>query len=60
MGIKTVSLTHNSPFCIFNPPGSEFLSKSNGECEERCPYHLPIREIMEEYYDLYEKRKKDY
>jgi uncharacterized protein len=31
-----------------------------GECEERCPYHLPIRDLMEDYYDLYEKRKKDY
>jgi uncharacterized protein len=31
-----------------------------GECEERCPYHLPIRDMMEDYYDLYEKRKKDY
>jgi uncharacterized protein len=31
-----------------------------GECETRCPYHLPIRDLMEDYYDLYEKRKKDY
>jgi uncharacterized protein len=31
-----------------------------GECEARCPYHLPIRDLMEDYYDLYEKRKKDY
>jgi aryl-alcohol dehydrogenase-like predicted oxidoreductase len=31
-----------------------------GECEERCPYHLPIRDLMEEYYDLYEKKKKAY
>jgi uncharacterized protein len=31
-----------------------------GECETRCPYHLPIRDIMQKYYDLYESRKKDY
>jgi len=31
-----------------------------GECEERCPYHLPIRDLMEEYYDLYEKKKRAY
>jgi uncharacterized protein len=31
-----------------------------GECEERCPYKLPIRQLMEEYYDLYERRKVGY
>jgi aryl-alcohol dehydrogenase-like predicted oxidoreductase len=31
-----------------------------GECEERCPYHLPIRDMMEEYYDLYESKKRAY
>jgi predicted aldo/keto reductase-like oxidoreductase len=31
-----------------------------GECEGRCAYHLPIRDLMEDYYDLYEQRKKDY
>ena len=29
-----------------------------GECETRCPYHLPIRDMMEEYYELYEQKKK--
>ena len=29
-----------------------------GECETRCPYHLPIRDLMEEYYELYEQKKK--
>ncbi len=28
-----------------------------GECEERCPYHLPIREMMKESYNLYEEIK---
>jgi len=31
-----------------------------GECEERCPYHLPIRDLMEEYYELYEQKKRAY
>ncbi|MGD9143810.1 MAG: aldo/keto reductase [Dehalococcoidia bacterium] len=28
-----------------------------GECEARCPYELPIREMIKESYDLYEKVK---
>jgi predicted aldo/keto reductase-like oxidoreductase len=28
-----------------------------GECEERCPYGLPIREMLKEHYDLYEQVK---
>ncbi len=28
-----------------------------GECEARCPYQLPIREMIKESYDLYEKMK---
>ncbi len=31
-----------------------------GECETRCPYHLPIRDMMEEYYEIYEQKKKAY
>ena len=33
---------------------------SCGECEERCPYKLPIREMMEEYIDRYMVDKKQY
>jgi len=25
-----------------------------GECEEKCPYHLPIREMLVENMELYE------
>jgi uncharacterized protein len=25
-----------------------------GECEEKCPYHLPIREMIVEYMEIYE------
>jgi uncharacterized protein len=31
-----------------------------GECEERCPYHLPIREMLDEHVQAYMKRKKIY
>ena len=31
-----------------------------GECEARCPYHLPILEMMKESYDLYEKIKAEH
>jgi uncharacterized protein len=31
-----------------------------GECEERCPYHLPIRDLISEYYEQYEKDKTAY
>ncbi len=33
---------------------------SCGECEERCPYKLPIREMMEDYVDRYMVDKKQY
>jgi predicted aldo/keto reductase-like oxidoreductase len=33
---------------------------SCGECEERCPYKLPIRGMMEEYVDRYRVDKKQY
>jgi predicted aldo/keto reductase-like oxidoreductase len=26
-----------------------------GECEARCPFGLPIREMLKEHYDLYEQ-----
>jgi predicted aldo/keto reductase-like oxidoreductase len=25
-----------------------------GECEEKCPYHLPIREMLKESLDFYD------
>ena len=31
-----------------------------GECEERCPYHLPIREMIQESYALFEEVKAKY
>jgi hypothetical protein len=31
-----------------------------GECEERCPYHLPIREILAEHVELYRQEKSKF
>ena len=31
-----------------------------GECEERCPYHLPIREMMTEHLALYKEERAKY
>ena len=31
-----------------------------GECEERCPYHLPIRELLAEYVDQYREDARKY
>ncbi len=31
-----------------------------GECEARCPYNLPIREMIQESYDLFEQVKAKY
>jgi len=28
-----------------------------GECEDRCPYNLPIREMIKENYELFQKIK---
>lgn len=31
-----------------------------GDCEERCPYGLPIREMVEEHINLYQAEKSKY
>jgi len=31
-----------------------------GDCEERCPYHLPIMEMIEEHFSQYEAEKRKY
>ncbi len=41
---------------------AEFMEKAAtctecGECEERCPYHLPIRKMLSEYVEMYQKKK---
>ena len=53
------------PVRLFTGKFAEALEKAAnctecGECEERCPYHLPIRETMAEHFKLYEAGKKKY
>ena len=31
-----------------------------GICEERCPYELPIQEMLKANYDLYEMHRKEF
>jgi len=31
-----------------------------GECEEKCPYHLPIREMIVESIEFYERMAAEY
>ena len=31
-----------------------------GQCEERCPYHLPIREMIKEQAEWYDQEKRKY
>jgi predicted aldo/keto reductase-like oxidoreductase len=31
-----------------------------GECEDRCPYHLPIREMIAEHYKMFDDIRKQY
>lgn len=31
-----------------------------GQCEEKCPYGLPIREMIDEHLELYQTRKQEY
>jgi predicted aldo/keto reductase-like oxidoreductase len=31
-----------------------------GECEQRCPYHLPIREMIKEQAEWYAQEKRKY
>lgn len=31
-----------------------------GECEDRCPFHLPIREMLAEQVEWYQKEKRRY
>jgi predicted aldo/keto reductase-like oxidoreductase len=51
-----------SDWYLNNPRISEMMEKvvtciDCGECEERCPYDLSIREMIKESYDLYESVK---
>ncbi len=36
------------------------LCNKCGDCEERCPYNLPIRDMLEESYSQYQEEKRKY
>jgi len=53
------------PERIFGPWGTEMVAPYEncadcGECETRCPYHLPIREMMRDNVAWYERLRADY
>jgi len=53
------------PDRLFSEEFSEPMEKAANcvecsDCEERCPYKLPIREMIAEYTDLYRTEKKKY
>lgn len=63
-----VSLVMNVPSILRRLPSERFTSRSLseairssqdciecGECEEKCPYQLPIREMLVEHLELYER-----
>jgi hypothetical protein len=60
-----VAITRFDPKRIFEGEWNTFMEKvpdciDCGECEERCPYNLPIRERIKEAADNYAAAKKVY
>jgi predicted aldo/keto reductase-like oxidoreductase len=48
---------------IFEEPYPGIISKAGdcvecGDCEERCPYHLPIREMMAKHFEMYREARQ--
>ena len=53
------------PEHLFSSLWGQIVEKASGctecgECEERCPYHLPIRDLLAEYVKQYQKEKHKY
>jgi predicted aldo/keto reductase-like oxidoreductase len=53
------------PERLFGGPWGQMVEKAAdctecGECEERCPYHLPIRELLAEYVKQYQEDARKY
>ena len=60
-----VALTRFDPERIFRGEWNKFMEKvpdciDCGECEERCPYNLPIQERIKEAAETYAAAKKQY
>jgi predicted aldo/keto reductase-like oxidoreductase len=59
------SLSRRAPERLFHGVYAESMQKvvdciQCGECETRCPYHLPIRKMMAEFSAWYEAEKSKY
>ena len=58
-------LRRSRPENIFFGPWGRIMEKAAGcaqcgECEQRCPYQLPIREMIAEHVSLFRKAKEEY
>ena len=65
INIMPAILKSNHPEKIFSGQFTETLETGVlcikcGECEEKCPYNLLIRDMIEEYYNLYQMEKGKY
>ncbi len=71
MGIPISAIMHAAGTLKRTPPsvylkmlGEPMEKAANcikcGECETRCPYHLPIRDMIEENVKLFQEAKKNY
>ncbi len=59
------SLSRRAPERLFHGVYAAAMEKAAdctkcGTCEEKCPYHLPIRDMMEEYSNWYQAEKGKY
>ena len=61
MGYRIVASRMSPDVAVkFSRLAMESVSKcdSCGECLEKCPYDLPIPDMLKTHYDLYEKHRK--
>lgn len=58
-------IAKTQPDKVFEDPFAGMLLKAGdcvecGDCEERCPYHLPIREMVAKHYGMYQEARQQY
>ena len=56
---------HLSPEQLFSGMVAEAMEKAAnctecGECEEKCPFHLPVREMVAEQVKWYQEERRKY